>query len=65
MFHLSNLNAARTWTMRGGALIAAGPLVGLPVNATGFVRLIKAVDNKSLPWVINVVYSHKAQGIAH
>lgn len=43
-----------------GDLIDAGPLVQHSANAMGFVNLIKAIDNNSLPWVINVVYSHGA-----
>lgn len=64
MFHLSYFNAAWTWKMRGD-LIDADPLVQDSANATGFVNLIKAVDNNSLPWVINVVFSHTMRGIAH
>lgn len=51
--------------MRDGDLIDAGPLVQRSVNAMGFVNLIKAIDNNSLPWVINVVYSRRARGITH
>lgn len=57
MLRLSYFNAAWTWKMRGG-LIDADPLVQHSANALGFVNLIKAVDNNSLPWVINVVFSH-------
>lgn len=46
-----------------GDLIDAGLLVQHAGNAMGFVNLIKAIDNNSLPWVINVVYSHGARGI--
>lgn len=63
MFHLSYFNAAWMWTMRGADLIDVGSLIQRPVNATGFVNLIKAIDNKSLPCVIDVVYSQRVQGI--
>lgn len=64
MFRLSYFNAAWTWKMRGD-LIDADPLVQHAANAVGFVHLIKAVDNNSLPGAIIVVFSHTMQGIAH
>lgn len=63
MFHLSYFNAAWMWTMRGADLIDVGSLIQRPVNATGFVSLIKAIDNKSLPCVIDVVYFQRVRGI--
>ncbi len=65
MFHLSYFNDAWTWTMRGCDLIDAELLVQLSANAMCFVNLIKAIDNNSLPWVINVVHSHWARDITH
>lgn len=62
MFHLSYFNAAWMWTMRGADLIDVGSLIQRPVNATGFVSLIKAIDNKSLPCVIDVVYFQRVRG---
>lgn len=47
--------------MRGADLIDVGSLVRRPVNATGFVNLIKAMDNKSLPCVVDVVYSQRVR----
>lgn len=49
--------------MRGADVIDVGSLIQRPVNATGFVNLIKAIDNKSLPCVIDVVYSQRVRGI--
>lgn len=47
--------------MRGVDLIDVGSLVRRPVNATGFVNLIKAMDNKSLTCVVDVVYSQRVR----
>lgn len=49
--------------MRGADLIDVGSLIQRPVNATGFVNLINAIDNKSLPCVIDVVYFQRERGI--